>query len=271
MKSIILVGFYLLIIQDSFAQEICYLNNDSQLANFKVSSQYQIGDKTLICTHSNKTNMGSLQSYDKIQLKIVRAHDLELKNVNKLASVHGYHLINQDIDCKKFHCGHINVIRLDDFKNIQKYAKKPEAHKAISDIQSLVDEINPNAWLSDIVTLSSWSRISGSSGNNLAKSFIENRFNVLNLQVSTQSFPVNGNTTNNIIGVQVGSTKPDDWYIVGAHMDSISSFDSPPSAPGAVDNASGCAGVMELARVASEYFFFPAQYYLSVILVKNKG
>jgi hypothetical protein len=255
MKLLVFVGFYFLIQQQAFAEEVCYLSHETQYADFEISSQYHIGQKSLNCTLSSNANLKFIKGYNKNTLKIVRAHELELKGFNKLTSSHGYHLINQEIDCKKLHCDHINVISLDDFKNIQKFTTKSESLKANISIQSLVDEINPNSWLLDIVTLSSWSRVSGSSDNNLARSFIENRLNSLNLQVSNQSFIVNGNATNNIIGVQVGSTKPNDWYIVGAHMDSTSSRDSAPEAPGAVDNASGCSGVMELARVASGYFF----------------
>ena len=252
MKLIFIVGFYFIIQQQAIAQETCYLTNESQNANLVISSQYYIGQNTLVCTSSAKSYKGLLKGYDKSQLKIVRAHDLELKNFNKLASSHGYHLINQDIDCKKSHCNHINVISLDAFNNIQKHTGTPMNYLGTSSIQNLVNEINPNLWQADIITLSTWSRVSGSSENNAAKTWIEDRFNALNLQVSTQSFVANGNLTNNIIGVQVGSTKPDEWYVVGAHMDSIPSSGN---APGAVDNASGCAGVMELARIATGHTF----------------
>jgi Zn-dependent M28 family amino/carboxypeptidase len=55
----------------------------------------------------------------------------------------------------------------------------------------------------------------------------------------------------NVIGIKKGLVRPQDYYLVGAHYDSISG--SPcQSAPGANDNASGMAGVMELARVFSQ-------------------
>jgi hypothetical protein len=252
MKLIFIVGFYFVIQQQAIAEETCYLTNESQNTNLVISSQYHIGQKTLLCTNFAKSNMGLLKGYDKSELKIVRAHDLELKNINKLASSHGYHLINQDIDCQKLHCDHINFISLDAFKNIQKNSASPIFNTTTTHIQNLVNEVNPIAWQADIITLSTWSRVSGSSDNDAAKTWIENRFNALNLQVSTQSFVVNGNITNNIIGVQVGSTTQDEWYVVGAHMDSIPSSGD---APGAVDNASGCAGVMELARIATGHTF----------------
>jgi hypothetical protein len=252
MKLIFIVVAFTLSQQEVVAEEKCHLTNKSQATDLKPSSQYLIGQELLICSHSTKPFKESFKSYDKSTLKIVRAHDQELKKINKLASAHGYHLINQDIDCQKSHCNHINIISLDAFNNIQKANTKPINLKGANNFQSLVNEINPLTWQSDIITLSSWSRVSGSSENNFAKTWIENKFNQLNLQVSTQNFIVNGNFTTNIIGVQAGSIKPDDWYIVGAHMDSTSSSGD---SPGAVDNASGCAGVLEMARVVTGHTF----------------
>jgi hypothetical protein len=61
----------------------------------------------------------------------------------------------------------------------------------------------------------------------------------------------------NIIAKKIGKTRPNDYYLVGAHYDSVNE-DSKGGlafgcrkAPGANDNASGVAGVMELARVFS--------------------
>jgi len=55
-----------------------------------------------------------------------------------------------------------------------------------------------------------------------------------------------------VIATLAGTTRPDDWYIVGGHYDATSQ-DPYVAAPGAEDNASGCAGVLELARVLSFY------------------
>ena len=52
----------------------------------------------------------------------------------------------------------------------------------------------------------------------------------------------------NVVGVKPGTTYPENAYLVGAHYDSVSN-------PGADDNASGVAAVMELARVLSQYEF----------------
>jgi Zn-dependent M28 family amino/carboxypeptidase len=61
---------------------------------------------------------------------------------------------------------------------------------------------------------------------------------------------------NNVVAVQPGKTRPNDIYILGAHYDSLSN-------PGADDNASGVAGVLEAARVLSHYQFQATLVYIA--------
>lgn len=52
----------------------------------------------------------------------------------------------------------------------------------------------------------------------------------------------------NIVGVKPGVTRPQEIYVIGAHYDSFNS-------PGADDNASGVAGMLEAARALAPYKF----------------
>ena len=54
-----------------------------------------------------------------------------------------------------------------------------------------------------------------------------------------------------VVATLAGTTRPDDWYIVGGHYDSISTNDGNATAPGCEDNASGSAAVLEMARIFS--------------------
>lgn len=56
----------------------------------------------------------------------------------------------------------------------------------------------------------------------------------------------------NVVAVMQGTTNPDTVIIVGAHYDSRSE-DAYNYAPGADDNASGIAGIVEIARILSHY------------------
>ena len=84
-------------------------------------------------------------------------------------------------------------------------------------------------------------------GNNLAADYIHARLASYGLTVVDQW--VSG-TARNVYALQTGSTHPDRKYIFGAHYDSMP--DSTVS-PGADDNASGTAAVLEAARVLSRY------------------
>ena len=65
-------------------------------------------------------------------------------------------------------------------------------------------------------------------------------------------------TADNIIAVKWGTTKPEEFVICGAHYDSWNADGYDPDtirSPGADDNASGVAGILETARLLSKYTF----------------
>jgi hypothetical protein len=59
----------------------------------------------------------------------------------------------------------------------------------------------------------------------------------------------------NVVATKLGTVHPDQIYIVGSHYDSVNN-------PGADDNASGCALVLEAARILSQY---PSDYTIKFI------
>ncbi|MBK7977822.1 MAG: M28 family peptidase [Deltaproteobacteria bacterium] len=112
-----------------------------------------------------------------------------------------------------------------------------------------VDDVEVTRWFADVTTLASWNRYTYGAGIASARTWLVQRFEALpGAAVSTQAFQVNGTTAHNVIARFTGATAPDDWLIVGGHYDSTSQAPAT-SAPGAEDNASGCAGVLEMARV----------------------
>jgi len=84
--------------------------------------------------------------------------------------------------------------------------------------------------------------------HDLAQSNIYAEFEGFGLNTSLHPFEYKGSTFYNVVGVHYGIVRPDNIYILGAHYDSK-------NGPGADDNASGTAGVMEAARVLSQYQF----------------
>lgn len=65
-------------------------------------------------------------------------------------------------------------------------------------------------------------------------------------------------TADNVIAVKWGTTKPDEFVVCGAHYDSWNSDGNDPDtirSPGADDNASGVAGILETARLLGPLSF----------------
>lgn len=116
-------------------------------------------------------------------------------------------------------------------------------------VQTLVDEVDPSQWLADATTLAGFNRWTRGSDILNARDWLVGQFQAIpGMSATTESFPVGGDTGWNVVGTLTGTTRPDDWYIVGAHYDAISE-NSSSTAPGAEDNASGCSGVLQMARI----------------------
>ena len=75
-------------------------------------------------------------------------------------------------------------------------------------------------------------------------------------KVHKEGFPEE--TADNVLAVQWGTRTPEEFVICGAHYDSWNDDGSDPDtirSPGADDNASGVAGILETARILSNYTF----------------
>lgn len=93
------------------------------------------------------------------------------------------------------------------------------------------------------------SRNKNQPGNALAETYIKQKLQSYGLTTTIQSFSTTGK---NVIATQIGNEFPNKKYIICAHFDDMPSGTT---APGADDNASGTAAVIEAARVLSQYSF----------------
>jgi hypothetical protein len=91
-------------------------------------------------------------------------------------------------------------------------------------------------------------RCTGTAGCDAAATFIHNYFHWNGVEAEIQEFSSGGLTSKNVVGHLAGRVFPDDVVIVCAHYDSTST-EPETLAPGADDNASGVAAVMEAARI----------------------
>jgi hypothetical protein len=89
--------------------------------------------------------------------------------------------------------------------------------------------------------------ISGAE-HDLARDNLVAFFQDLRLDTHLDAFQYRDATYYNVVAEKPGITSPDDIYVVGAHYDSVNN-------PGADDNASGTAAVMEIARVLAPFDF----------------
>ncbi|MBN1638644.1 MAG: M28 family peptidase [Ignavibacteriales bacterium] len=87
------------------------------------------------------------------------------------------------------------------------------------------------------------------TGNDKAADLIKQKLQSYGLNVYDQIFSATGR---NVYAVQTGTKYPNQKYIICAHYDDMPSG---PIAPGADDNASGTAAVLEAARLLSNYTF----------------
>jgi len=71
-------------------------------------------------------------------------------------------------------------------------------------------------------------------------SWIEAELASYGYTVTRQSYPVDAA---NVFATLVGTARPDEFVVIGAHYDTV------PGSPGADDDASGVAGMLEIARV----------------------
>jgi hypothetical protein len=88
-------------------------------------------------------------------------------------------------------------------------------------------------------------------GNALAETYIKQKLQSYGLTTTIQPFGTGG-TGKNVYAVQPGTEFPNQKYIICAHFDDMPSGTT---APGADDNASGTAAVIEAARIFSQYDF----------------
>ena len=90
------------------------------------------------------------------------------------------------------------------------------------------------------------SRHSNYYGNQLAAAYLIEQLTEFDISVTSQGY----GSVENIIAIQEGIDHPDQYFIIGAHYDC---YPDSSIAPGADDNASGVATVLEAARILSNY------------------
>ncbi len=130
-------------------------------------------------------------------------------------------------------------------------------------IREMLDQVNLDSLRATVQHLQDYqNRIWNSDNAFAASDWIAGRMAALGLEVEQQPFNANtwmgsGQAAPNVIGIQRGTLYPDTYVICGSHFDSFS-YDAMyggGTAPGADDNATGVASVLESARIMTQYEF----------------
>lgn len=134
------------------------------------------------------------------------------------------------------------------------------------DLIALAAQVNPERILNDLKALQGVRHyLVGAPGLKRATDLIYHRFFELNLSAKKQTFMLGGYEGQNLIGIQKGQTSESEALLLMAH------YDTHQESPGANDNASGIAAMLESARVLSEFSFHKSIQYLAVDLQKQGG
>lgn len=130
-------------------------------------------------------------------------------------------------------------------------------------IREMMDQVNMDSLQATVQHLQDYgSRIWNTDNAFAASDWIAGRMASYGLEVEQQAFNANtwmgsGAAGPNVIGIQRGTLYPDTYVVCGSHLDSFSyeAMYGGGTAPGADDNATGVASVLETVRIMSQYEF----------------
>eukprot|EP01043_Picozoa_sp_COSAG02_P054699 COSAG02_NODE_6233_length_3709_cov_65.198892_4_plen_346_part_00 len=127
-----------------------------------------------------------------------------------------------------------------------------EKHAINLDLLEFISEAQLTEMISQLQDYTSRNSFAGDNGLNQAAAFAEAELLALGFEVTRM--PFREDMTAQIIATRRGTEEPDEIVVVGAHFDSRGTMSTSPTqrAPGADDNASGSASVLEFARVIAE-------------------
>ncbi|UCG61645.1 MAG: M28 family peptidase [Candidatus Zixiibacteriota bacterium] len=132
---------------------------------------------------------------------------------------------------------------------------RPDLSAAVTDdIELLLAEIKQDSLLSYVLALQSYMvRLAGTPESYAARDWIAAKFDEFGYDpveidpfTGAQCWSYTPVPAYNVIARKIGTLYPDQYIVVGGHFDAV------PLSPGADDNASGTAAVLEVARVLKD-------------------
>ncbi len=159
----------------------------------------------------------------------------------------------QEIECRSETCFEIRTLNEND---VVFDVPRPSAQRRAPEpaVQQMVDKVSKDVFLADVTHLASFpTRLSSSSDFVEAADWVRGRL-AMGYVTRLQSVSVPGGTSLNVIAERAGEGDgPRDVIVVVAHLDSVNHDDNAGPAPGADDNASGSAGVLQVADALKDH------------------
>ena len=143
----------------------------------------------------------------------------------------------------------------------------PKVTEINPEIQSIINEVDTVSIYNSVAWMQQYVRDALSPEALLTQNWLVEQYEFIGLDPSVFYFfvdyPINDTLeAGNVMAVQRGTKYPDEYIIVSSHYDQ-------PDGPGADDNASGTAGVLEIARVLSQYPFDRSIMYINFNVEEN--
>lgn len=124
---------------------------------------------------------------------------------------------------------------------------------------TLAGEVDEDRIAAAITALEGFgTRYTGTAGNDQSRAWLISEFEALGLDTEEDPFADGVN----VIARYPGATNPDRVWLFSAHYDSTSEL-APEVAPGADDNASGVAAVLEAARILTAHTFTDSIWFVA--------
>jgi len=127
-------------------------------------------------------------------------------------------------------------------------------------IQLLIEKANTDTLMSYVQKLQDFgTRVYFQPQSYEVVNWLKSKYDALGLKTELQTVSAAGNywetpatSSENVIAIQKGTVYPDEYIVCGSHHDSFVPYQYN-NCPGADDNATGTAGVLETARILSQF------------------
>lgn len=135
---------------------------------------------------------------------------------------------------------------------VKSFAYKKGNLNADPDIEAMMDAVDTVLYIENVTHLQEYGTRNAYTDEAVeAQNWIKEQYEDMGYAVELFDFDMpSGAASDNVIATKTGTKYPDEYVVIGGHYDSYA-YGS--TAPGADDDASGTCGVMEVARVMTDY------------------